>query len=115
MIKEELSTKSINMNNATADELKEAKGIVREKILAALMLNRANGTKYNDLKCSMAENYVTGMSEYPKSPEIVLSILNAYKPPTGWNANRRRGQQDAGGGREEGAMFAQADGDDAKS
>jgi hypothetical protein len=50
---------------------------------------------------------VTGTSEYPDSPEVVLRILTAYKPPAGWN--KRRGQE-AGTASEEGAMFAQADG-----
>jgi hypothetical protein len=51
----------------------------------------------------MKENFVTGTSTYPKSPEAVLQILNAYVPPAGWNKRR----QEAGAAREEGAMFAQ--------
>jgi hypothetical protein len=80
---------------------------VREKFLAALMLNSANGTKYNNLKRSMKENLVTGTSTYPGSPEAVLHILNAYQPPAGWGKHR----QDTGTGIEEGAMFAQTEGD----
>ena len=80
MIKKELLSKK-------ADDLKEAKGVVREKFLAALMLNGANASKYSELKHSMAENYVTGTSEYPESPEVVLHILNAYQPPARWNTN----------------------------
>ncbi len=65
MIRKELSSKNIaDMSKATPDELKEAKSIVRDKFLAALMLNGANAAKYNKLKCGMAENYVTGTSEY---------------------------------------------------
>ena len=45
------------MSNATANELKEAKGIVREKFLTVLMLNGANASKYGEIKHSMAENY----------------------------------------------------------
>ena len=60
MIKKELRTKSIDMEKATGDEMKEAKKTVREKFLAALMLNGANCDKYGELKRSMAENYVTG-------------------------------------------------------
>jgi hypothetical protein len=60
MIKKELSTKSVDMDKATTDEMKAAKEAVRDKFLAALMLNGANGSKYNELKRSMAENYVTG-------------------------------------------------------
>ena len=45
------------------------------------MLNGANGQKYGELKRGMAENYVTGRSEYPESPEVVLCILAVYKPP----------------------------------
>ena len=87
MIKKELLSKNItDPSQASADELKEAKGIVRgNKFLAALMLNGANASKYSELKRSMAENYVTGMSKYPESPEVVLRILNAYQPPAGWN------------------------------
>jgi hypothetical protein len=48
-----------------------------------------------------------GTSTYPKSPEAVLRILNAYQPPTGWGKHK----QDAGTGTKEGAMFAQTEGD----
>ena len=110
MIKKELLSKNItDPSKATADELKEANGIVRDKFLAVLMLNGANASKYGELKRSMAENYVTGTSEYPESPEVELRILNAYQPPAGWNTNRRK--QEAGTGTNEGAMFAQTDGD----
>jgi transcriptional regulator with XRE-family HTH domain len=112
MIKKELLSKNItDPSQASADELKEAKGIVREKFLAALMLNGANASKYGELKRSMAENYVTGTSEYPESPspEVVLRILNAYQPPAGWNMNQRK--QYAGAGTDEGAMFVQTDND----
>ena len=75
MIKKELLSKNImDPSKASADDLKEAKGVVREKFLAALMLNGANASKYGELKRSMAENYVTRMSEYPKSPEVMLRI-----------------------------------------
>jgi hypothetical protein len=77
---------------------------VRDKFLAALMLSRANGAKYNNLKRNMKENFVTGTSRYPESPEAVLRILNAYQPPARWN----RRKQDTGAGTEEGTMFAQA-------
>ena len=110
MIKKELLSKKImDPSKASADELKEAKSIVREKFLAALMLNGANASMYGELKRSMAENYVTGTSEYPDSPEVVLHILNAYQPPAGWNMNRRK--QYAGAGTDEGAMFVQTDND----
>jgi hypothetical protein len=109
MVKKELMTKSIDMDKATTDEMKEAKKTVRKKFLAALMLNGPNHEKYGELKRSMAENYVTGTSEYPESPEVVLCILNAYVPPLGWN---RRIKQDAGNPSDEGAMFAQLSGDD---
>ncbi len=80
-----MASKNItNTSKATPNELKESKGAVREKFLAALMLNGANAAKYNDMKRSMAENYVTGTSEYPESPEVVLRILKAYQPPSDW-------------------------------
>jgi hypothetical protein len=83
---------------------------VRDKFLAALMLNGANAAKYNELKRIIAENYVTGTSKYTESPELVLRILNAHQPPPGWNVNQRK--QEAGAGIDEGAaMFAQT-GDD---
>jgi hypothetical protein len=111
MIKKELS---VDMDKASADEMKAAKEVVCDKFLAALMLNRANGSKYNELKRSMVENYVTSTSEYPESPEMVLLILNAYQPPPGWNLNLKKGTQDAGGATQEGAMFTQQS-EDAKS
>ena len=49
------------------------------------MLSGANREKYNDLKRGMKENFVTGTSTYPESPEAVLQILNAYVPPAGGN------------------------------
>ena len=51
----------------------------------------------------MKENFVTGTSRYPKTPEAVLQILNAYQPPPGWNKR----QQEAGAASKEGSMFAQ--------
>jgi len=108
MIKKELLSKNImDPSKPWADDLKEAKGVVMEKFLAALMLNGANASKYGELKRSMAEYYVTGTSEYPESLEVVLHILNAYQPPAGWSTNRRK--QEAGTGTVEGAMFAQTD------
>jgi hypothetical protein len=61
MIRKELSSKNIaNMSKTTPDELKEAKSIVRDMFLAALMLNGANAAKYNKLKRGiMAKNHVT--------------------------------------------------------
>jgi hypothetical protein len=72
------------------------------------LLSGANGAKYNDLKQSMKENFVTGTSKYPESSEAVLRILNEYQPPAGWNKRR----QEAGATSEEGAIFAQSDGGD---
>jgi hypothetical protein len=74
-----------DMSNATNEQMKEGKKAVCEKFLAALMLSGANGAKNNDLKRGMNENFVTGTSTYPESPEAVLRILNAYVPPAGWN------------------------------
>ncbi len=62
LLKQELQAKELDLSTATAEELKEGKKTVREKFLAALMLNSANGTKYNELKRSMKENFVTGTS-----------------------------------------------------
>ena len=56
MIKKELLSKNImDLSKASSDDLKEAKGVVREKFLAALMLNGANASKHGELKRSMAE------------------------------------------------------------
>jgi hypothetical protein len=85
MIKKELLSDNIDGINATANQIKTAKKKVREKFLAALMLSTANRDKYGDLKRSMQENYVTGTSEYPDSPELVLRIFNPYVPPPSWN------------------------------
>jgi hypothetical protein len=108
MIKKELKSKNpgIDMSKATPDQMKEAKKTVCKKFLAALMLNGANEQKYGDLKRGMAENHVTGTSEYPESPEVLLCILTVYKPPAGWNKHR----QDAGVVSKEGAMFTQTEG-----
>jgi hypothetical protein len=76
------------------------------------MLNGANRQKYGGLKRGMAENYVTGTSEYPESPEVVvLCILTVYKLPAGWKKRR----QDAGATSKEGAMFAQTEGNNWKA
>jgi hypothetical protein len=83
LLKQKLEAIGLDLSATTAEELKEGKKTVWEKFLAALMLNGANGTKYNNLKRSMKENFVTGTSTYPGSPEAVLRILNAYQPPAG--------------------------------
>jgi hypothetical protein len=85
MLKQELEANGIDLSEATNEQLKDGKKIVHKKFLAAFMLSGANGEKYNDLKQGMKENVVTGTSKYPKSPEAVLQILNAYQPPAGWN------------------------------
>ncbi len=105
MIRKELASKNVaDMSKATPDKLKKAKSIVRDKFLATLMLNGANTAKYNKLKRSIAENYVTGTSEYPESPELVLHILNAYQPPPEWNVNQRK--QEAGAGTNKGGCVS---------
>jgi hypothetical protein len=108
IFKKKIESMGMDLAKATSDQLKQAKKNVRDKFLVALMLSGANGVKYNDLKRNMKENFATGMSTYPESPEAVLRILNAYQPPAGWN----RRKQDARTGTEEGAMFAQAEGGD---
>ncbi len=56
MIRKELASKNItDMSKAMPNELKEVKGTMRDKFLAALMLNGANAAKYSELKRSMAE------------------------------------------------------------
>jgi hypothetical protein len=108
MLKRELETNGTDLSKATSEQLKDGKKTVCKKFLAALMLSRANGAKYYDLKQGMIENFVTGTSKYPKSPEAVLRILNAYQPPAGSN----KSQQEAGTMSKEGAIFAQAKGGD---
>jgi len=105
MLKRELDANGINLSKATSDQVKEGKKTVRDKFLAALLLSGANRAKYNDLKRSMKENFVTGTSKYPESSEAVLRILNAYQPPAGWNKRR----QEAGAMSKEGGIFAQSD------
>jgi hypothetical protein len=77
MLKQELDTDGIDLSKATSDQVKEGKKTVCDKFLAALMLSGANGAKYNNLKQSMKENFVTGTSKYLKSSEAVLQIPNA--------------------------------------
>lgn len=108
MIKKELGTKGTDMDKATIVDMKKAKKVVRDKFLAALMLSGANREKYGELKRNMAENYVTGTSEYPNSPEVVLRILNAYTPPSGWNRRQKQEAPIAG------AMFVQSGNDEWK-
>ncbi len=81
LLKQELEAIGWDLSAATTEELKEGKKTMQEKFLAALILNGANGTKCNNLKRSMKENFVMGTSTYPRSPEAVLCILNAYQPP----------------------------------
>jgi hypothetical protein len=69
------------------------------------MLSGVNREKYGELKRSMAENYVTGTSKYPESPNVVLQVLSTYTPSLGLN---RHLKQEEGGG-DEGAFFTQLD------
>jgi hypothetical protein len=97
------------VDKASGDEMKEAKKTVCDKFLAALMLNGANRDKYGELRRGMAENYMTGTSNYPESTEAVLRILNAYVLLVGWNGCIK---QEARNPSDKGAMFAQLSGDD---
>ncbi len=107
MIKKELLTMGlINITKVTNGQKAEAERIVREKFLTVLILNGANGSKYNDLKRSMNKNYVMGTRKYPEIQEVVLSSLNTSRPPPGWNRCKHEGS-----GNEGAAMFAQV-GDD---
>ena len=72
MLKRELGADGINLSKATSDQVKEGKKTIRNKFLAALMLSGANRAKYNNLKRSMKENFVTEISKYPESSEAVL-------------------------------------------
>jgi len=72
MLKREIKADGTNMSKATNEQMKEGKKAVREKFLAALMLSEVNRAKYHDLKQGMKENFVTGTSTYPESPEAVL-------------------------------------------
>jgi hypothetical protein len=105
MLKQELEANGIDLSKATSKQLKDRKKTVCEKFMAALMRSGANGAKYNNLKKNMKENFVTGTSKYPESPEAVLQILNAYQPPAGWNKRR----QDTGTMSKEGAIFTQTE------
>jgi hypothetical protein len=108
MIKKELELKKIDMDKASVSEMRDAKKIVHDKFLAALILCGANREKYGKLKRGVVENYVTGSSKYPESPNVVLCILSAFTPPLGWN----RCLKQEGGVRDEGAIFVQLDGRD---
>ncbi len=48
MLKQELEAKGVDLSKASADELKDSKKTICVKFLAALMLSRANRTKYNN-------------------------------------------------------------------
>jgi hypothetical protein len=50
MLKQELETNGTDLSKATSEQLKDGKKTVCEKFLAALMLSRANGAIYNNLK-----------------------------------------------------------------
>jgi hypothetical protein len=106
MIKKELKTNNLSVSGATSAQMGEVKKTMQEKLLAALMLNGVNQDRYGELKRSIAKNYGTKTGAYPKSPEAVLHILNAYFLPAGWKKCIR---QDVSG--EEGAMLAQSDND----
>jgi hypothetical protein len=97
----------VDLSKANTDKLKEGKKTVCKKFLAVLMLNGANGAKYNDLKQSMKENFTMGTSTYAESPKVVLCILNTYQMTIGWGKRR----QETRAGTKEGAMFAQTEGD----
>ncbi len=72
MLKRELEANGTDLSKATSEQLKDRKKTVCKKLHSALMLSGANGAKYNDLKQGMKENFVTGISKYPKSHEAVL-------------------------------------------
>jgi hypothetical protein len=50
MLKQELETNGTDLSKATSEQLKDGKKTICEKFLAALMLSRVNGAKYNNLK-----------------------------------------------------------------
>ncbi len=56
----------------------------------------------------MNKNFVMGTSKYPKSPEAVLRIPNAYQPLAGWNKCRQEVRTTS----KEGAILVQTKGGD---
>ncbi len=71
MIRKELSSKNIaNMSKAMPGKLKEAKSVVRDKFLAALMLNGANAAKYNKLKRGMAKTTWLEQANTPRARSL---------------------------------------------
>jgi hypothetical protein len=72
MLNQDLEAKGIDLSKAGTVDLKEGKKTVCKKFLAVLMLSGLNWAAYNNLKQSTKENFVTGTSTYPESPEAAL-------------------------------------------
>ena len=95
MIRKELVSKNItDMSKAMPNKLKEAKGAVRDKFLATLMLNGANAATCNELKRSMAENYVTERASTLRARSLYCasSAHTSCRPGgTSTNASKKQG------------------------
>ncbi len=89
LLKQELERKGLELSKTTAEELKEGKKTVRKKFQATLMLNGANGTKYNGLKRSMKDHFMMGISTTPIALRLSsASLMHTNHPQDGERTGR---------------------------
>ena len=52
---------------------------IKEALLAKTILKRADDKRYSHLQKELANSYLLGKDDYPKTVSEVLKILNNYK------------------------------------
>ena len=80
--KEKFKLSNAGMDMASDEENKETKRYKREmkqKILAMVILKRADTSRYGSLQQRLKNEYLLGNNDYPETVPKVLELLNNYK------------------------------------
>lgn len=74
--------RAANPRNPTALELEESQHVLRDNMMAALLVLGADNLQYCALKMELRNLYTQGQDNYPRTMAKALNILNRYKNPT---------------------------------
>ena len=79
LVKMELDELAANRDNPMTQHKIHAKMMVRNKLLAATILSRANNELYRDLKTQLTNDYAKGIDSYPLTVRETVNLLNTCK------------------------------------
>ncbi len=75
------SVRARDPRNPTAQELDNARAILRDNMMAAMLISGADNTRFRSLKMELRNQYSQGQDNYPRTMAKALDILNGYQNP----------------------------------